>query len=106
MQSMIKQMCKNELTDSDIKAICKTRGFPADGATSRDIFENFYISTMGVKEALNSLTYEETIFLHLLNKINNEVDIEYFERLYGWQDLRAVMITGLLTNGIRKHSKM
>jgi hypothetical protein len=83
MQSMIKQMCKNELNDSDIKAICKSRGFPADGTTSRDIFENFFISTIGIKEALNSLTYEEIVFLHLLNKINKEVDIEYFERLYG-----------------------
>jgi hypothetical protein len=83
MQSMIKQMCKSELNDSDIKAISKSRGFPADGATSRDIFENFFISTIGIKEALNSLTYEEIVFLHLLNKIDKEVDIEYFERLYG-----------------------
>lgn len=83
MQSMIKQMCKNELNDSDIKAICKSRGFPDDGATSREIFENFFISTIGIKEALNSLTYEEVLFLHLLNKINKEVDIEYFDRLYG-----------------------
>jgi hypothetical protein len=79
---MIKQMCKNELNDSDIKAICKSRVFPADGATSRDIFENFFISTIGIKEALTSLTYEEIVFLHLLNKINKEVDIEYFDRLY------------------------
>jgi hypothetical protein len=82
MQSMIKQMCKNELNDSDIKAICKSRSFPADGSTSRDIFENFFISTIGIKEALDSLTYEEIVFLHLLNKINKEVDIEYFDRLY------------------------
>ncbi len=83
MQIMLKQMCKNDLNDSDIKAICKSRGFPAKEATSRDIFENFFISTIGIKEALNSLTYEEVVFLHLLNKINKEVDIEYFERLYG-----------------------
>lgn len=83
MQDMIKQMCKNELNDSDIKVICKSRGFPADGTTSRDIFENFLISTIGIKEVLESLTYEEIVFLHLLNKINKEVDIEYFDRLYG-----------------------
>jgi len=79
---MIKQMCKSELNESDIKAICKSRDFPSDGASSRDIFENFFISTIGIKEALNSLTYEEIVFLHLLNKINKEVDIEYFDRLY------------------------
>lgn len=83
MQIIIKQMCKSELNDSDLKAICKSRGFPADGATSREIFENFFISTMGIQEALNSLTYEEIVFLHLLNKINKEVGIEYFDRLYG-----------------------
>ncbi len=82
-QIMLKQMCKSDINDSDIKAICKNRGFPAKEATSRDIFENFFISTIGIKEALNSLTYEEIVFLHLLNKINKEVDIEYFERLYG-----------------------
>ncbi len=83
MQITLKQMCKSELNDSDIKAICKSRGFPDKEATSRDVFENFFISTIGIKEALNSLTYEEVVFLHLLNKINKEVGIEYFERLYG-----------------------
>ncbi len=83
MQNMLKQMCKSELNDSDLKAICKSRGFPAKEASSRDIFENFFLSMIGIKEALNSLTYEEVVFLHLLNKINKEVGIEYFERLYG-----------------------
>ena len=82
-QSMLKQMCKNDINDSDIKAICKSRGFPAKEATSRDVFENFFISTIGIKEVLNSLTYEEVVFLHLLNKINKKVDVKYFERLYG-----------------------
>ncbi|HJH25910.1 MAG TPA: hypothetical protein C5S37_03850 [Methanophagales archaeon] len=83
MQSMLKQMCKSDINDSDIKAICKSRGFPAKEVTSRDIFENFFISMIGIKEALNSLTYVEVVFLHLLNKINKEVGIEYFKRLYG-----------------------
>ncbi|MCD4765200.1 MAG: hypothetical protein K8R34_01680 [Methanosarcinales archaeon] len=82
-QIMLKQMCTNDINESDIKAICKSRGFPVKEATSRDVFENFFISTIGIKEALNSLTYEEVVFLHLLNKINKKVDIEYFERLYG-----------------------
>jgi len=76
-------MCKNDLNDADVKAICKSRGFPAKEATSRDVFENFFISTIGIKEVLDSLTYEEVVFLHLLNKINTEVDVKYFRRLYG-----------------------
>ncbi|PXF60990.1 MAG: hypothetical protein C4B59_06475 [Candidatus Methanogaster sp.] len=82
-QSMLKQMCKSDITDSDIKAICKSRGFSAKEATSRDVFENFFISTIGIKEVLDSLTYKEVVFLHLLDKIKEEVGIEYFERLYG-----------------------
>ena len=82
-QVMLKQMCKSDISDSDIKAICKSRGFPAKEATSREVFDNFFISTIGIKEALNSLTYEEVVFLHLLNKINKKVSIDYFERLYG-----------------------
>ncbi|MEA2034106.1 MAG: hypothetical protein U9N40_01225 [Euryarchaeota archaeon] len=96
MQSMLKQMCKSDISDSDIKAICKSRGFPVKAVTSRDIFENFFISMIGIKEALNSLTYREVVFLHLLNKINKEVGIGYFGRLYGcaestdWYDYRTV----------------
>jgi hypothetical protein len=82
-QSMLKQMCESDVNDSDIKAICKSRGFPTKEAASRDVFENFFISTIGTEEALNSLTYEEVVFLHSLNKMDKEVDIEYFERLYG-----------------------
>jgi len=82
-QIMLKQMCKSDISDSDIKAICKSRGFPAREATSREVFDNFFISTIGIKEALNSLTYEEVVFLHLLNKVNKKVSIDYFERLYG-----------------------
>lgn len=83
MQIMLKQMCRRDINDSDIKAICKSRGFPAREVTSRDIFENFFISHIGITEALNSLTYEEVVFLHLLNTINKEVGIDYFARLYG-----------------------
>jgi len=80
---MLKQMCESDLSDSDIKAICKSRGFSEKEASSRDVFENFFLSTIGIKEVLNSLTYEEIVFFHLLNKIDDEVDIEYFDRLYG-----------------------
>ncbi|MEA1894608.1 MAG: hypothetical protein U9N36_05300 [Euryarchaeota archaeon] len=86
-QSMLKQMCKSDITDSDIKAICKSRGFSAKEATSRDVFENFFISTIGIKEVLDSLTYKEVVFLHLLSKMKEEVGITYFKRLYGCAEL-------------------
>ncbi len=83
MQGVLKQMCKSDISDSDIRAICKSRGFPVREATSRDVFENFFISTIGIWDVLNSLAYREVVFLHLLNKMKKEVGIEYFKRLYG-----------------------
>ncbi len=104
-QTMLKQMCKSGINDSDIKAICKSRGFPAKEATSRDIFENFFISTIGIQEALNSLTYEEVVFLHLLNKIDKEVGIEYFERLYGSAGLTNEYYYGTFTQRYKETLK-
>ena len=104
-QSMLKQMCKSDINDSDIKAICKSRGFPAKEATSRDIFENFFISTIGIKEALNSLTYIEVVFLHLLNKINKEVDIKYFKRLYGCAEPEKKYYYGTFTQRYKETFK-
>ena len=104
-QSMLKQMCKSDISDSDIKAICKSRGFPAKEATSRDVFENFFISTIGIEEALNSLIYEEVVFLHLLNKIDKEVGIEYFERLYGSAGLTNEYYYGTFTQRYKETLK-
>ncbi len=104
-QSMLKQMCRSDISDSDIKAICKSRGFPIKEAASRDIFENFFISTIGIQEALSSLTYEEIVFLHLLNKMNKEVGIEYFERLYGSAGLTNEYYYGTFTQRYRETFK-
>ena len=58
MQNMLKQMCKSKsnISDTDIKAICKSRGFPSKDITSREVFENFFISNIGIKDVLSSLT--------------------------------------------------
>jgi len=102
---MLKQMCKSGINDSDVKAICKSRGFPAKEVTSRAVFENFFISSIGIKEALNSLTYREVVFLHLLNKINKEVGIEYFERLYGSAGLTNKYYYGTFTQRYKETFK-
>jgi len=102
---MLRQMCKRDISESDIKVICKSRGFPAREVTSRDIFENFFISTIGIKEALNSLTYEEVVFLHLLNKMNKEVGIAYFKRLYGSAGLTNEYYYGTFTQQYKETFK-
>lgn len=76
-------MCHTVLSVADLKAICKSRGFVGKEAASRAIFENFFLSDIGVEAALGSLTREEIVFLHLLKRTNKAVDLTLFERLYG-----------------------
>lgn len=79
---MLKQMCHTVLSVADLKAICKSRGFAGKEAASRAIFENFFLSDIGVEATLGTLTREEIVFLHLLKRTNKAVDLTLFERLY------------------------
>jgi hypothetical protein len=80
---MINQMCHTVLPSADISAIRKARGFSAKEATSRGTFENFYLSSIGLDAVLASLLPDEVAALHLLLYLKEEVDITFFERLYG-----------------------
>lgn len=89
---MLNQMCHKVLSVADVKAICKSRGFSGKEAASRAIFENFFLSDIGVEAALGSLAHEEVVFLHLLKRTDKAVDLAFFERLYGSaksRDLKA-----------------
>ncbi len=79
---MLNKMCHEVLSDADIKAICKSRGFSAKEAASRALFENFYLSDIGIEAAMASLTKEETVCLHLLQFVGEEVDVSFFARIY------------------------
>ena len=74
-------MCA-DLADSDLNAIRKGRGFSTRETASRDSFANFFVSSIGVQEAMQQLTAEESTTLHMLQQMG-EVDISFFERLYG-----------------------
>jgi len=80
---MLQKMCREQLSDADIKAICKSRGFSAREASSRAIFENFYLSDIGVAAALATLTGRELTALRLLARVKDEVDVAFFARVYG-----------------------
>ena len=73
-------MCA-DLPDVDLNAIRKARGF-GSGETSRTSFASFFISSIGVTEAMQNLSAEEVITLRLLHQ-TGEVDVAFFERLYG-----------------------
>jgi len=80
---MLQKMCRAQLSDADIKAICKSRGFSARESTSRAIFENFFLSDIGVTAALATLTSRELATLRLLARVKDEVDVAFFARVYG-----------------------
>ena len=81
-------MCHDILITGDIGAICKSRGFSGKEASSRAVFENFFLSNIGVEAALASLSDNEITLLHLL-KLESAVDISFFEKLYADQKSAA-----------------
>jgi len=82
---MVSDMCHKVLSKADIKAICKSRGFSPQEATSRALFENFLLSDIGVAEALQTLSPQEMFLLHRLKSCAEPVDITFFQRLYHQQ---------------------
>lgn len=78
---LLHSMCA-ELSDADLNAIRKARGFSAGETASRSSFASFFVSSIGVAEAMQALSIEEAITLHLLHQ-TGEVDIAFFERFYG-----------------------
>lgn len=83
VSQMVYEMCHDVLSPQDIKAICKSRGFSEREATSRSAFENAFLSSVGVEDALSALTEAEVAALHLLRMEDRLVDVSFFERLYG-----------------------
>jgi hypothetical protein len=81
-------MCRTILSDTDIKAIVKHRGFSRE-ATARAVFESFFLSDTGLKEVFASLSKREIVLLHLLKLENKAVDIAFFDALYGAEKASA-----------------
>jgi hypothetical protein len=70
------------LSDADLNAIRKAREFSAKETASRNSFTSYFATSIGIPEALQSLTAEENVTLRLIAQ-TGEVDIPFFERLYG-----------------------
>lgn len=78
---IIKKMCHEELTQADIKAICKNRGFSLSEAGSPEILENFIVSDIGLDRAFAELSRKEIIALHLMKFMNKELSIDILRGL-------------------------
>lgn len=112
--AMLHQMCEKELSNADIKALCKTRGFSDREAASPSMLETFYLSEIGVSAALAACTADEITTLHLLKFVDDQVDISFFTRLYNnerqmaygytfnqrYQDVFAQVRANLVRRGI------
>ena len=79
---MLQEMFSGELAQADLKAIGKSRGFDAETTASRELMQHVFLSDQGVPAALAGLTEPELLTLHLLNCLGDEVDLEFFKRLY------------------------
>ncbi|MEO8354844.1 MAG: hypothetical protein ABI621_02925 [Chloroflexota bacterium] len=78
--NLLHNMCA-DLSDADLNAIRKARGFSPSETASRTSFASYFVSSIGLAEAMQNLSAEEVITLHLLHQ-TGEVDIAFFERLY------------------------
>src|SRR5436305_11531753 len=83
LSQMLYEMSHDVLSAADIKAICKSRGFSEKEAQSRSLFENVFLSSIGLEGAMKTLTDAEVAALHLLHMENVVGDVTFFERLYG-----------------------
>lgn len=82
LSQMLTQMCRELLSDADVRAIAKSRGLSAKESASRAIFENFYLSDIGVAQAMATLTPDEVALLHLLKYADKDSDVTVLERVY------------------------
>ncbi len=80
--TLIHRMCHDDLSQADINAIGKNRGFSRREAANRSTLASFYLSPVGVKEALETITPAELAMLHLLHIADESVSLTWFERLY------------------------
>jgi hypothetical protein len=80
---MVSTMCREILSDVDVKAIAKARGFPAGSEANRAVFETFFLSDIGLAKVMASLSQPEATMLHFLALLGTEVDIACFSRIYG-----------------------
>jgi hypothetical protein len=82
LSPMLAQMCHEGLSQADLNAIAKARGFRKQETASRATFESFFLSTIGVETALAALTEAEVTCLHLLARQPDAVNVAFFERIY------------------------
>jgi hypothetical protein len=80
VEQLLHTMCA-ELSDNDLNAIRKARGFSINETTSRTSFANFFVTSVGLEQVIQTLSVEEVLALRLLHE-TGEVDVSFFGRVY------------------------
>ena len=75
-------MCHNDLSQTDIKAIGKNRGFKPHEFATPTALESIYLSHVGLKQVMATLSTAEAAMLHFLVTMDSPVSVDWFERLY------------------------
>ena len=86
--AMLHQMCHAVFAETDVKAVCKARGFPPPAVSSRGVLETLFLSQQGLSQSFDSLDRDEIALLHLL-KTAGAVDVAFFSRIYGGENARG-----------------
>ncbi len=82
-EAMLREMIRERLGKADLKAIARSRGFTEENTAAPDLLEHAFLTGLGVEKALATLEPREVLLLHLLQCLGREVEIGFFERLYG-----------------------
>ena len=87
--TIVGKMCSQELSQADIQAICKNRGFTIKDAASPKLLESLLMSETGVASALAGLGRDEVLLLYHLKALSRSMELAFFERVYagapsGW----------------------
>jgi hypothetical protein len=80
-QEMLSTMVP-ELTQVERKAIGRNRGFGPETVASLELMQHVFLSEQGVLSAVAGLTLPELAGLHLLYCLHDQVDLEFFKRIY------------------------
>lgn len=89
---ILQRMCHDVLGNADLKAIAKSRGFPA-AAANPGIMAGLFLTEQGLAEALASLDRSELALLHLLKTFETPVNIAFFEAVYPSEKGRYLTFT-------------
>ncbi len=93
------RMFADALTDAEVKAIARNRGFAIGKDAPREQIKNFFLTQQGVKESMAALSVEERAFLHLLRtQKENDRTVPLLECLYPPPPDSTLILSGLSFN--------